>query len=941
MAHLLLSQKLSYTIHIALFLILLLAGGNAIAQSDLQTGDVVVVSANADTKSIDFIPLVDIEAGTQLFFANGVWDDSSKTLLGSEFEVIFIESVSAGTSINLNGKIPTEIVTNGTLSFESETHHLFVYQREREKIDFIFGIGWGVGPVWDDEIEGKIGSNIPESLRENEYALLNLGLKQNYQYYIRNGASGTENLLMKFAGSEANWRGSDDPFSNFGTSFNLLEAPVIIFEHSVSNALESDSVAILNVAIYEHDGSRLTVDVKFDTLRSILSPEDISGFVPTTINFTGLVGDGVYEVRVPIADDNTYEGREAGIFILTGLSDGNFGDFLAHTLFVADDEIPQVGITAVQHIPGETGFIEIQNYEDVSVALDGWKIASGNSVYTFDENTSVAPGETIRWMNSASEDSIETEQTVIFSSLKRSIFDRKGGQLVLENFRGDTVSTFQYDELPNGRASSQISSLRLTDVERILQDRGEGHDQTDGYSQQLISEEVQNSGWHSLVYSEGLLESFPEVTFYQWNEREQSLEEVSANSQAEAHLLFGYFDRTSSQKLFNWKLENGIFVTQTQNLDFSITATDANENEALEGTEGLNLIVNTLGEAFTVHQFLKQFEGHVSELDIHPILYEITRTEDGELIFSALQPEDEILPGAIFGVFSTQTEKTQQVRLNGDDLLAEKLAETHKEKADRSFLELSLNSEEGKKAVVNLEMDGEKAGHVVKSLNSYPQFSRQQPSVLNLAFTQGDEFFKAITITPEITQPMTFPLNFSTIESGSFKFEIESMNNIPGGWKMILKDHLTDKEYTLREGFTLDFEHLTNLPEKFEIENAALPLRNYHNGDRFELKVIPPYVEPEEEKAENEKPTRIELYQNYPNPFNPVTTISFYLPESQEVKLSVFNIVGQPIAVLADGTLSAGEQHFEWDASDRPSGMYIYQLEVGNNVMTRKMTLVK
>lgn len=71
MAHLLLSQKLSYTTHIALFLILLLAGGNAIAQSDLQTGDVVVVSVNADTESVDFIPLVDIEAGTQLSLQMG------------------------------------------------------------------------------------------------------------------------------------------------------------------------------------------------------------------------------------------------------------------------------------------------------------------------------------------------------------------------------------------------------------------------------------------------------------------------------------------------------------------------------------------------------------------------------------------------------------------------------------------------------------------------------------------------------------------------------------------------------------------------------------------------------------------------------------------------------------------------------------------------------
>jgi hypothetical protein len=942
MAHTLLSQKLSYTIHIALFLMLLLAGENAIAQSQLQTGDVVVVSVNADTESIDFIPLVDIESGTQLFVSNGVWDDSAKKLSGSEFEVIFLESVSAGTNINLSEDKPSEIVTNGTLSFESETHHVFIYQKQQDTIDFIFGVGWGTGPVWDNDIEGAIGSDIPEALIENRYVLLSLGVQQNHQYYIRNGASGTENLLLKFAGSESNWRGSEIPFSNFGTSFNLVEAPVIIFEQSISNAFESDSMAILNIAIYEHDGSRLTVDVEFDTLRSILSPDDIPNFKPTTINFTGLVGDGVYEVHVPIEDDSMYEGREAGIFTLSGLSDGNFGDFLAHTLFIIDDEIPHIEITEVQNTPGNSGFIEIQNYEEVPVSLNGWKIASGNSVNTFDEKASVAPGERIRWINAAPEDSIEAQQAVIFSSLNRSIFNRRGGELVLENLAGDTVHSYRYDELENARRTARSSMQRLADLGQTIKDREDGLKQVDGYSQQPITEQVQTPGWHSVVYTEGLQELFPDITFYYWSERKQLFEEAIGNSQQSDQLLFGYFDRSSSQKLLTWKLENGISMSQTQLLEFHLSATDVNENEVIDNTEGLNLIVNTLSESFTAAQFLEQFEVQVNEIDISPILYQINRNEDGELIFSTLDPEDEIQPGDTFGVYRSDPEQGQLVRLNGEDILAQRReSDDNEEEDDRSYIELSLSSEEGKKATININMEKDKAGFFVKSLNSYPQFSTQQPSVLNLAFKKGNEFYNSVTITPEIKQSISYPLNFSTIESGLFSFDIESMKNIPEDWEIILEDHFAGKEYNLREGFSLNFEHVTDLPEKFEVNDMSLPLRDYHNGERFELKVITPYVESEEEKVEADKPRRIELHQNYPNPFNPATTISFYLPESQEVKLSVFNIVGQPITVLAEGTLSAGEQHFEWDATDRPSGMYIYQLEVGNNVMTRKMTLVK
>jgi len=65
------------------------------------------------------------------------------------------------------------------------------------------------------------------------------------------------------------------------------------------------------------------------------------------------------------------------------------------------------------------------------------------------------------------------------------------------------------------------------------------------------------------------------------------------------------------------------------------------------------------------------------------------------------------------------------------------------------------------------------------------------------------------------------------------------------------------------------------------------------------------------------------------------------MPEEGEIKLSIFNIVGQPVAVLLEGTRAQGEHSLEWDASDMPSGIYIYQLEVGTKIMTRKMTLVK
>ncbi len=88
-------------------------------------------------------------------------------------------------------------------------------------------------------------------------------------------------------------------------------------------------------------------------------------------------------------------------------------------------------------------------------------------------------------------------------------------------------------------------------------------------------------------------------------------------------------------------------------------------------------------------------------------------------------------------------------------------------------------------------------------------------------------------------------------------------------------------------------------------------------------------------------PHQFNLDQNYPNPFNPTTEISFSLPSASSVKLEIFNIAGQRVALLAEGFYSAGSHTVSWDASGRPSGIYLYRLTTGNNSVTKKMILLK
>lgn len=88
----------------------------------------------------------------------------------------------------------------------------------------------------------------------------------------------------------------------------------------------------------------------------------------------------------------------------------------------------------------------------------------------------------------------------------------------------------------------------------------------------------------------------------------------------------------------------------------------------------------------------------------------------------------------------------------------------------------------------------------------------------------------------------------------------------------------------------------------------------------------------------NEIPDKFELFQNYPNPFNPSTKIEFTIPlNNLQVKLSVYDILGKEIAVLANEKLHAGIFSYEWNASNYPSGVYFYKLEAGYPESTSKL----
>ena len=120
------------------------------------------------------------------------------------------------------------------------------------------------------------------------------------------------------------------------------------------------------------------------------------------------------------------------------------------------------------------------------------------------------------------------------------------------------------------------------------------------------------------------------------------------------------------------------------------------------------------------------------------------------------------------------------------------------------------------------------------------------------------------------------------------------------------------------------------------IHDSTLVDRVYFGGQ-----VVTNEYKIQQEFSQGQK--QIRLLQNYPNPFNPSTTISFELTRPEYIRLSVYTMLGQPVAMLAEGKREAGWYRIAFNADQLPSGIYFYRLEQvsGEVLLTRRMTLIK
>ena len=144
------------------------------------------------------------------------------------------------------------------------------------------------------------------------------------------------------------------------------------------------------------------------------------------------------------------------------------------------------------------------------------------------------------------------------------------------------------------------------------------------------------------------------------------------------------------------------------------------------------------------------------------------------------------------------------------------------------------------------------------------------------------------------------------------------------------------RENTFFEGGMI----MESISSKWYDDGWHLKKRNeysYVNGPgRFSLNIIPP----------TSLPDQIKLDQNYPNPFNPITIISYEIPRGEFVELNIFNLRGNKITTLVNEFQNPGIKSYQWNGTNDngnsvSAGVYIYTIEAGNYLKSKKMILLK
>ncbi|MEX0661391.1 MAG: YCF48-related protein [Balneolaceae bacterium] len=229
--------------------------------------------------------------------------------------------------------------------------------------------------------------------------------------------------------------------------------------------------------------------------------------------------------------------------------------------------------------------------------------------------------------------------------------------------------------------------------------------------------------------------------------------------------------------------------------------------------------------------------------------------------------------------------------------------------------------------------------------------NKEKTSSAEMVITGADD-----QTNPDVIAPVVH------FENASLRFNTEDQSNVDSRTDRLGKIYRDGYQSGHTQQMTLYAEHGSSVDINTELlEDVPYPeirLINENTGESYDLAdgtnitirpqkdttpitLIAGDAQHVQQQQENFLPKQVSVEENYPNPFNPETTLRFSLPEQNQVRLDIYNVIGQRVATLVNEERQAGVYTVRFDGARLASGLYFAVFDIGNQRFTQKMTLIK
>jgi len=780
--------------------------------------------------------------------------------------------------------------------------------------------------------------------------------------------------------------------------------PVLKFKTSAVISSEERGRAVITVELVEGAATSVEADLVFLQEASTASLPDIDNYTTQSIRFGPEASAGETKtVSIAITDDQKFEGDETAVFQLKNITHGSIADPAVLTLTIRDNDTPEIVINEIYAAPDANmgdadgngtinsgdAFIEFVNYGSTDIDISGWRVtdAEGNLRHLFPPGTVIFSSKSLVLFGSNS-DSVANSGgfggAIIQTAneyTELSLRDREN-TIVLSDRKNNTVLEVSYiSEEAKGRSltrspdvyGSFIRHSEAAGSEGALFSPGTKVNGTSfdskyavglrgGEGWYMISSPTQHTSFNDLfqdLWTQGIngadLEGDNTVSnanIITWSE--SKAEFISPSNMAEnlspgkgyAVFVFDNDNTTAaSPQKETYKIINSENTDGRNNpenvspVTIKISATDDNGNSNIDGNEGWNLLGNPFGTPISVANLLSVLSDADNSAQSSIQVWD-QQAGGGQGAFIEKTEGDRLAPFQAFWIrYTSELPPNTEVIMDKNALSFDRQNEFLKH-SNRTVFKFNLSLHD-KQFFDRYYLEfGDQNSLKSDRLDAYKIFSLN-PEAINLYSIKGGNKLLKNSLPQNLNQIVEIPLAFEAPTRQQLTFRWEGLQNLPPDWEISLTDRKLDHSVNLKRESEYRFnvlqENFDNNQDERD-EPLYKKTREEHGNVRFILTVKPESFDYNET---DKLPESTQLNPNYPNPFNSSTTISYTLGRESNMKLTVWNIVGQKVATLVDGVVEAGTHEEIWSAANMPSGIYIVQMEVESEVYIRKMTLIK